>query len=993
MMVPLNWIVLLSLSLLPGLTRADEACANGRMVDALQINQFAGHETLSVRLGRVAAGRYVKVQQRYVDVAWRIYTEHWQSEVIDSPLGVYGAEYGLIEHGGEAWLCVWGKLANPGELRVELVADADPGLSVRALADRQAGTNQQRRNRYAHAAQVSAHPSLLAEANLAVAYLSRHSRSVAQGIERATLARQLAPTTALQNWSSYVLGSLLSIVDQPDAAREAFAAVLNNDPDDYLHSVTLSYLGLIDQGKGALDAAEQTYNAALVKAGALPQPRGRALNNLGGVALRRGDPHLAASLFHQATIDFRASLDEERALFTLLNNADALLDAGQMMAALKRLSELPRQLPDQFAAAEMFRIYGEVYHALGIYERANASLQLALDRAAQTDSRGLQAALRRVRAKILLSQQDELAAETELRAAMESDRTARRIYGLLMDACHLGDLLLRQGKLAALRKLRDEIAEPLAEADKNTARIATTCHLRLLGGLQIALGDTQSGLENLSSALQQYESMGDHSQIYDTVYRYAQALFGQQDYAGVTRFIELHSPNLQRAALTAAYGPFSRAFVDLQRRLIDLAVVASVAQGETAQALTFSARWRGVQATQQNRPAADAKRDLARRLAFLQHQASSWDAVPSPQELTNYTVQRAALEARLYGEDGGIDATEMPGLDELQQGLQESDAVLYFHLTPEVGFRWLISREAVSVQRIPGDRQLQGPVDRVLEGVLDDHDQGQLEARLATLAEPLLPDFTARRLDKLYVVGDGALHKVPFAALPQTSTGAVLGSTTRVVHLTTLALPRAEDEPFEQATIVTARHADGAFSLPGAAAELDIVRARFKQVTHIATDFVQTPDWSRHPADVLHLSSHAYAHATEPGLSGLMLHADFGESFDRGQVITSFELATMSHPFSLVVLNACETGVGPVSPSQGPMSIATAFLSNGTKHVIATLWRVSDFAAEYFTRHFYQFLQQGHRPDVALHLAKIEMMRAGETRQPKHWAAFRLISS
>jgi CHAT domain-containing protein len=93
----------------------------------------------------------------------------------------------------------------------------------------------------------------------------------------------------------------------------------------------------------------------------------------------------------------------------------------------------------------------------------------------------------------------------------------------------------------------------------------------------------------------------------------------------------------------------------------------------------------------------------------------------------------------------------------------------------------------------------------------------------------------------------------------------------------------------------------------------------------------------------------------------------------------------------LVVLAACSTAAGRVTPLEGTMSIARAFLAAGAPSVVATLWPIADDdAATFFTR-VHELLARGERPADALRETQIESIQ--RSISPAMWAAVEAIGS
>ena len=92
----------------------------------------------------------------------------------------------------------------------------------------------------------------------------------------------------------------------------------------------------------------------------------------------------------------------------------------------------------------------------------------------------------------------------------------------------------------------------------------------------------------------------------------------------------------------------------------------------------------------------------------------------------------------------------------------------------------------------------------------------------------------------------------------------------------------------------------------------------------------------------------------------------------------------------LVVLSCCHSGRGGIK-SEGVVGIARAFLAAGARSVLASLWAISDQATMEFMKSFYQHLEDGKTPSVALHNAMKCLRESEEFCSVKYWAPFVLI--
>lgn len=98
-------------------------------------------------------------------------------------------------------------------------------------------------------------------------------------------------------------------------------------------------------------------------------------------------------------------------------------------------------------------------------------------------------------------------------------------------------------------------------------------------------------------------------------------------------------------------------------------------------------------------------------------------------------------------------------------------------------------------------------------------------------------------------------------------------------------------------------------------------------------------------------------------------------------------------PTQLVVLSACQTGVGQATRGEGVFSLARALAGAGVPATVTTLWRVDDRATYRLTELFFEKLKAGLPKDEALQRAKLEFLETGkgEKQLPPFWAGLVLI--
>lgn len=123
----------------------------------------------------------------------------------------------------------------------------------------------------------------------------------------------------------------------------------------------------------------------------------------------------------------------------------------------------------------------------------------------------------------------------------------------------------------------------------------------------------------------------------------------------------------------------------------------------------------------------------------------------------------------------------------------------------------------------------------------------------------------------------------------------------------------------------------------------------------------------------------------------VLAHGGIEAFTNQDGVLTSYEVMNLDFDHTdLVVLSACETGLGDVQLGEGVYGLQRAFFQAGANHVIMSLFKVSDQATQEFMDAFYDlWLENGDKRKSFLE-AKLKMM-AKYPNQPIYWGAFVMI--
>lgn len=140
---------------------------------------------------------------------------------------------------------------------------------------------------------------------------------------------------------------------------------------------------------------------------------------------------------------------------------------------------------------------------------------------------------------------------------------------------------------------------------------------------------------------------------------------------------------------------------------------------------------------------------------------------------------------------------------------------------------------------------------------------------------------------------------------------------------------------------------------------------------------------------IFHFATHAKADDYDSDYSYLAFAgADQGKPNSRFHLR---DLYALSLPAKMVVLSACETGLGEFQRGEGVLSLARGFAYVGAKSIVTSLWATNDQATARLMEAYYQHLKEGKTIDAALRQAKLDYLAAATDPVEAHpfkWGAF-----
>lgn len=174
-----------------------------------------------------------------------------------------------------------------------------------------------------------------------------------------------------------------------------------------------------------------------------------------------------------------------------------------------------------------------------------------------------------------------------------------------------------------------------------------------------------------------------------------------------------------------------------------------------------------------------------------------------------------------------------------------------------------------------------------------------------------------------------------------------------------------------------------AFELSYSKKELESIRSNFKgkYLENAAASFSNFKN-NANQYSILHLSTHASSGDVETPASI--------KFYD--QEILYSELYNLNINPDLVVLSACETGIGKLYKAEGAMSVARGFQFAGAQNLLFSLWKVNDYTTSVFMADFYKNIKNDVPYFEANTNAKLAFLQdksiPNAKKSPYYWSSF-----
>jgi len=699
-----------------------------------------------------------------------------------------------------------------------------------------------------------------------------------------------------------------------------------------------------------------------------------------------------------------ALCDESAALIRLAQGAH-----GEALAGFERARRQYEalQMPQHLANAE--RQLADAYLELRLLPEAIALLRHAIARFGELEM-NLEAAWARVQlAKALAADkpQDE-AISVELAAAEQLFAAESQPAGAATATLARAEHAAATAQHARARELAQSAQAAFAELDmiNDAARAA----LRV-AECDAALGQVAAARDALARLLATARELGNATlelralTALGTLCRqHGERDAARQHLDAAVAIVEQQRHRLDGEQLRHAY--FSTALA-AYRELLAIALDEQPADSDATGVLLALERFRARAladrlggALQQPTTGSAALDPLQHRLRWSQRRLQRLhdegdDATAATAELRQledeYLETRRRLQ--LVGGDasGAASVIDEVALATLREALPAGAAIVEFGVIDDELFACIADSQSVRAVRhvaawsevLAAIRRTQFQMDALRSGTrLPAQHLLQLEARVRQALQQLHALVwapLARQLDaaqRVLVVPHGKLGAISFAALHDGAQ--YLGERIEIAVVPSVAV----------AAQVLARRSTAASApliladtrrLAHAGAEADALRALHPQAQVYAGDAATAATLREHGphAACIHLACHGAFRSDNPMFSAL-------ELADGNFTALDAETLKLAHP--LLVLSACDSGLGSESEGDEVFGLVRAFLVGGAARVVASLWPVDDETTVGWMAAFHRALQTGATPAAAVRAAQ-QVVRARRPH-PFYWAAF-----
>jgi CHAT domain-containing protein len=889
------------------------------------------------------------------------------------------------------------------------------------------------------------------------------------------MSRSFGDSTDMAN-SLLVQGQVLEARGEMDDAAAGYREAIRLAHDGsrpFFEAGGLMFLAVLEHNRGnwneSLDLSLRTL--AIYKDEGAQEGMAEALAGIAANYRSLGELREAISYSEKALPIFRELSEWSRygnSLYNLASCHSALDDYPKALKIYGEALPLFRKLNSAIGQAYVLMGLGQIYRNVGDDQRADSYFRQATAEWRKTNNKQEETFALNATAEMAARRRQFSKAADLYQQALAISRAAGFQRSQEITLAGLSELSMSKGDA---RGSLDFATQESTLANKTGDQQQESVALFQQGRAQRALRNYDAAREALEKANTLSETVGNRVQQSNVTYELA-ALdrdTGQLE-AGRDRLLRSLDA-LEQAGANAGSAESRMLFAASHRKSFDLAVdiemqmrepVKGFGLSERARARTLVDLIRGARLDirQGADPALldrerhveellDATHDRLMRMLGSSHSPASEAQARS--KIDELLQQYRDVEDEIRRQSPRYSALIEPrtlSIGDVQAELPDSrTALIEFWMGNERSYAWLITKSECRGVELPASTEIEGLARRAYKALnarntfnAQDESMEQRKQRLAgadrefdRLSQELsrlllkpLPDLAG--FHRLWIVSDGALEYVPFAALPLPGTRTPLVADHEIVRLpsaSVIAEIRSEVSARRPAPLSVAVFADPVFradderflksaarqaaDTPRAAADVDLnslprlyfsrqeadAIARFSPggKSREILDFDASRTEVKKPGlrdyRVVHFATHALLDSKNPELSGLVMSMIDREGRPQDGFLRLHEVYSLKLNADLVVLSACSTALGTDVRGEGLIGLTRGFMYAGAPQVMATLWGIRDNATTWFMTRFYESLLERHQtPEAALRAAQLAMRQDPRWSQPYYWAAF-----
>ncbi len=356
-------------------------------------------------------------------------------------------------------------------------------------------------------------------------------------------------------------------------------------------------------------------------------------------------------------------------------------------------------------------------------------------------------------------------------------------------------------------------------------------------------------------------------------------------------------------------------------------------------------------------------------------------------------------------------------LEDFQKSLSKEDVVLQYYCSEEVIYRLTISEDQLFFEKLDSIEALQQQIGR-LNTLVSQRPAFHGDSKLLFKQYAQLSDSISKLLipklkvaTPLIIIPSGFLNTLCFEALLSTNSNTDVQGFLEARFLTedhaicyqpsATLYNRFQSMQGQKHTRVMGL---APFVRANVHSKLSVLDYTQDEIESIASIF-ETKSYMHDAANkgtflddhqdfsILHIASHAESNVEQPAYSRLWFHPDNRHG---DQALYSYEIQNMKFESELVVLSACESGVGQINQGEGALSLAKSFMYGGVPSVLMTRWKIDDGSTHHIVAEYYRQLKEGQTKQKALQLAKIQYLDQHADvikAHPFYWAGLSQIGN